>query len=248
MRLRVTALLLLLCFWIVSAQADEPLLDPAAQRMWTPFLRVETDFPLFLGGGAGVRWKENLSLGISYGLIPKGYGRTIGRAIDRFGDSDGYDNVIGNGVDSSQLWKISLDYHFSGRAGWSVGSRFYSLDSEGNEGISEIETLTGTTFPVLRAILQAQGRELLFLAKFSMTVLELHTAYTWALGRDFYLEALFGVGKVLSSTVALSSSAPNFDSSQAGQNAYRDAQNQLQETLSKYGYSPFLGLALIYEF
>jgi hypothetical protein len=222
--------------------------NAAATRSWQPYLSAGTDFPLMIDGGAGIRFSENWSFDISYGTMPKGYARTIGGAIDHFSGTNGYDDLLANGTTSNHLWRFAASYHFTGRRGWSARLRFFTLSSNGTEGITDVETLTGTTFPVLKAILAAQGRSITFASEFSLSAFELGGGYTWGITPHLFFESSFGVAKVISSDVRLSSSAPNFDASQAGKNAYSDAQVSLKDALSKYGYSPILGLNFIYEF
>jgi hypothetical protein len=252
--LMLTTLIFLQMFHTLTSVADVPvdsdnLSTPGTSgRSWQAFAQLGSDFPLFMGGSVGVRLSEKISLGVGYGFLPKPYAKAIGNAIDRFSDTSGYDNVLVNGTDSNHILRFSVDYHFKGRAGWNLGTRFYSLKADGRENINDVEVLTGTTFPVLKAFLTASGRELLFFSNFSMTVLELHTGYTWKLMKSLFLESTFGVSKVLSSDIELSSSSPGFDASNAGRNAYNDAQTKLDEAISKYGYAPFLSVNLVYEF
>ena len=111
-----------------------------------------------------------------------------------------------------------------------------------------METVTGTTFPGLRAILNAAGRSLTFSTDFSVSVLEVHGGYPWQIDSGWFVQTQFGVAKLLSPAMRLSSSAPNFDSSAAGRNLYNSAQASLDDALSKYGYSPFLTAHLAYYF
>jgi|GEM_PF-3966681 len=213
-----------------------------------PYVGIGTEFPIFIGGDIGVRIYRHFDVSVGYGTMSSSYAGFVGSRIDQFANKTGYDSVVKGLMDSNHTLRASVDYRFRGRKGWSVGARISRLSAEGRSSITEVETLTGTQFTALKAILNASGRELIFNSDLKLTFLEAHVGYTFGLGSHLFLESSFGVSKIVSNGVTLSSNASNFDDSNAGRTLYAQAQSDLDSVLKKYGYVPSLGLKLIYEF
>lgn len=218
------------------------------RRQFHPFLGAGTDAPFFVGGNLGVRFYEHFSVNAGYGIMPSVYSGFIGSAVDKFANKTGFESVLKGVTNSNHVLRFGADFHLSGRRGLSFGGRFYQLKSKGESSITDVETLTGTQFPVLKGLLNAQGKELIFNSDLDLSLLELHLGYTFSIVRNLWVETGFGVSKVIGNSVTLSSNAPAFDSSAAGQAQYQTAQEELDSVLKKYGYSPILSAQLIYEF
>ncbi len=234
---------------VVERSAAETNKIPAREaRNFFPFIKAGTEFPVWTGADLGARIWKNFSFHVGYGKMLSSYAGFIGGRIDQFANKSGYDSVIKGITDSNHILRGGIDYHFSGRKGWSVGTTVSQLNADGKSSITDVETLTNTQFTTLKNLLSAAGKELVFTSDLSLTLLELHASYTFGLMNHLFLETSFGVSKVIANSVQLSSNAPNCDASNAGANLYNQAQNELDSVLKKYGYVPMLGLSLVYEF
>ncbi len=211
--------------------------------------KVETYFPVFAGGGVQLRAYDSFEWGLSYGVTPKAYYKVIANAAAHFGDNGSYKEVVEAAFQDNSLWRMNLQYNFSGKTGWNMGVAGSMLNSNGEAGIDTVlGASTGRNYTTLKNLLIALGRNPNVSMESDLTLAELYAGYTWDLGKSFLGSLTLGVTKVMSADVKVKTGLPNFEASAAGSSLLRSSETDLENIIEENGYSPEIGVKISYDF
>lgn len=210
---------------------------------------VSTTFPLWIGAQAEAQIWDRLSIQVGYGTVPQLYSSAIGGVAANLGGNTAYEPLIESAFDSNTNILLGAAYRFSGQVGWFTGMRFFITHAEGKAGISDVlQVATGRTYPVLIAALAAQGKSQVVNMNSDLFFGEIHGGYSWLIQENLGLDVGLGVIKALSQGIALSTELPNFDASAAGNTTLRQAEDDVEGIIAKYGISPTITVGLKYWF
>lgn len=241
---------LILVFLILSLQAQAEEAAAATDSGFKFYGAASTVFPVFVGAGLGVIYKNTFDLRLSYGLTPEPYYKVIGEVAASQGDNDAYKDVISAAFKNNSLIKIDTDFYFnSPESGWLVGGSYAILKSNGQAEIDRVlAAANGKDYTTLKNLLNAAGKSTQIDMDSNLNILEIHFGYNWNPYTNLILSTTVGVAKIIESEVSLKTGLPNFEASQIGNNLMRQSESDLEAIIKDYGVSPTLGFNLLYTF
>jgi hypothetical protein len=209
--------------------------------------KVETIFPFYLGASAELHINDQFEFGLGLGFAPGLYVSTVGTVAAELGGNPAYADITEDALQNNLVFRATSKMRFAEH--WFVGLALTRLSVA---GVSDIQTVgavaTGLDFSGLAALLQAAGRST------DMNLSGQAFAIDATIGRNFELspvatlQAYTGLIKVISAGVQMSSQLPNFDASQVGSTLLRSSEDEVENILLQYGFSPVLGLSVFFHF
>lgn len=252
----------LVCVLGVAAQAAEPAseieqpqLEAAAtpasdvrRTQWAP--QVATIFPTMIGAGFSVTRSQHYGFSLLAGTTPKPYHEAIASVAADIADNGSYEGVINSAFENNFLARAAFQYNFtSPRKGWNIQLGASMLKSKGDATIDEVLAVsTGNDYTNLKNLLIAAGKDPSVDLDSSLVIAELSTGYTWPVSKKMSLSANFGVAKVMSADMEISTGLPNFEKSAQGKKLLSSTESDLETVVEDYGLTPTLGLTLAYLF
>lgn len=260
----VTAILF--CAFALSAKADElapadkPEVEQAVSEapsstpyqvrrtQWSP--QVATIFPTMIGAGVSVTRSQHYGFSLLAGTTPKPYHEAIASVASDIANNGSYEGVINSAFENNFLARAALQYNFtSPKKGWNIQLGASMLKSKGDATIDEVLAVsTGNDYTNLKNLLIAAGRDPSVDLDSTLVIAELSTGYTWPVSKKMALSANFGVAKVLSADMEISTGLPNFEKSAQGKKLLSSTESDLETVVEDYGLTPTLGLTLAYLF
>lgn len=245
-KLILMLLLSRICFGAEPIKEKESIEDKGDERWSASF---SSQFPLWIGVQSEVLIFDRWAFHLGYGIMPQLYSSAIGGLAAKIGNKDVYEPLLESVFDSTKTIVFGGAYRPQGQVGWYTGLRFYVHQSEGKVGVSDVlQAATGRTYPALIAALVAQGKSQVVNTEMNLLFTEVHFGHSWLVKQNFGIEAGFGLTKVISAGVKLNTEASSFDASDSGNATLRQAENEIEAILRKYGILPVFTVAIKYWF
>lgn len=205
-------------------------------------LEAGTQAPVWAGLGGRVIFQRHFAIDAGIGFMPSPYASMIGQTAAYYGRSNVYRLLIENGFQSSRVIQLGARYQVDGEYGWHIGANSYFVHSEGSISLAQVLQSQGFDPSMLG------GSYLALFSNADLILMAANLGYTFKIGKNWGLDASLGIAKILSTSVRLYSSVPQFDQTSAGQMVLATASSQVQQILSTYGVTPLLGVNLQYVF
>lgn len=212
--------------------------------------QIKTVFPIFLGAGGSLTLWDRVESELLFGVTPRLYYESIGAVAATWGGNSAYRDVIEAAFRNNSMWRFGLQYDFeSVRSGWRVGLAYSRLRSSGYAGIDTVlSAATGLDFSILKSALAAAGVNIVVAMNSSLDIGEVHGGYAWTLAEGVILEFAFGVTKVISNKVKLSTGLSAFEATRVGRTLISNAEKELESIINQYGISPTGAVSVSYQF
>lgn len=211
--------------------------------------KVETLAPIGISVGGEVLISEVVSVYGGLGYVPKPYVDLIGQVSAEFGGNDAYDDVIRAALATNSFFNFGIDYHLTGKQGWSAGLLFQIIKAEGEGPVDQVlEAATGEDFSTLKNALALAGRDSDIALSGTLFIAGVLGKYTSYFSEGWSWTGTLGIGKVLSAAVEMDTGLPLFEATVVGAQLISDGESDLEDILVSNGVSPLVGASINYSF